>query len=87
MEKESIQAVQLRLKWSVLYGCLELVVLYGCGVFYLCKCSQKGKDFLFVEHTIENNFLPGDVYTAGICYHISWAKTIESGNCYIHESN
>ncbi len=85
MEKESMQAVTLRLKRSALYGCLESIILYGCGgVFYLCKCSQKGKDFLFVEHAIENDFLPGDVYTADICSHISWAKTIEYGNCYIH---
>lgn len=58
---------------SAKYGCLELVVLYGCGVFYLCKCTQKGK-FLFVEHAIEKNFLTGDVYTADICYHISLAE-------------
>lgn len=75
MVKESVQAVLLGLKMSAKYGCLKLVVLYGCGVFYLCKCSQKkGKEFLFVEHAIENNFLPGDVYAAGICYRISIAE-------------
>lgn len=73
---------------SAKYGCLELVVLYGCGVFYLCKCIQKGKTFLFVEHSIEKNFLPGDVYTADICYHISLAETIKIVIIFIHhESN
>lgn len=90
MGKESVQAVLLGLKMSAKYGCLKLVVLYGCGVFYLCKCSQKkGKEFLFVDHAIEDNFLPGDVYTAGICYRISIAKIMEYENCYNkhHESN
>lgn len=56
---------------------------------YVNVAKKKGKEFLFVDHAIEDNFLPGDVYTAGICYRISIAKIMEYENCYNkhHESN
>ncbi len=41
------------------------------GSFIYVNVAKKERIFLFVEHAIENDFLPGDVYTADICSHIS----------------
>lgn len=55
--------------------------LFYMGVVYIIYVNVAKKERL-VEHSIKSNFLPGNVYTADICYHISLAETIESGNRY-----
>lgn len=52
-------------------GALNWLFYMAVVYFIYVNVAKKERKFLFVEHAIENNFLPGDVYTADICYHIS----------------